>query len=96
MNRHARVLTGIVAHAAVVALPLAAHAGATSVGGGAEATLQRDGKNLFLVTRSHSFDLAQFAVKLQTKTVRVEGEGTHRLLVNDDLGAKGDETGRSS
>jgi hypothetical protein len=63
------------------------------VSGSAAATLQRDGKDLFLLTRSHSFELAQFAAKAETKTVLVEGEVAHRLRVTDDLGAKGDETG---
>lgn len=76
------------------ALPaFAADASSTGVSGNAEATLQRDGKALFLMTKSRSFDIAQFAVKTQTKTVLVEGEVAHRLRVTDDLGAKGDETG---
>ncbi len=64
--------------------------------GNAEATLQRDGKGLFLTTKSRSFDIAQFALKGETKTVLVEGEVAHRLAVTDDLGAKGDETGTVS
>ncbi len=64
-----------------------------SVTGSAAATLQRDGTRLFLLTTTHSFELAQFATKGQTKTVLVEGEVAHRLGVTDDLGAKGDETG---
>ncbi len=72
---------------------VAAGSGSTAVSGNAEATLQRDGKGLFLTTHSRSFEIAQFALKGQTKTVLVEGEVAHRLAVTDDLGAKGDETG---
>jgi hypothetical protein len=71
-----------------------ARAGSTAVTGSAGAVLEKEGKNVFLKATSHTFQLAQYVEKGQTKTVLVEGELFQRLQVTDDLGAKGDETGR--
>ena len=64
------------------------------ISGAAEASLEKDSKGLFLKAASHSFQLAEFAAKGKARTVLVEGEIFQRLQVTDDLGAKGDETGR--
>lgn len=66
----------------------------SSVNGTANASLEKEHKTLFLHATSHSFELAQFDEKGQTRTVLVEGELFRRLEVTDDVGAKGDETGR--
>lgn len=84
---------------ALLALFLTAHARADSAGrkqinGNAGATLEKADSRMFLQATSHSFQLAQFAAKGRTQTVLVEGELFQRLQVTDDLGAKGDETGR--
>ena len=71
-----------------------ARAGSAAVTGSAGAILEKEGKNVFLKATSHTFQLAQFAEKGLTKTVLVESELFQRLQVTDDLGAKGDETGR--
>ncbi|HYL60894.1 MAG TPA: hypothetical protein VEU51_18655 [Candidatus Acidoferrales bacterium] len=86
----------ILAIAALLLLTFAsvAHAGSAAITGNAGATLEKEGKNVFLKATSHTFQLAQYVEKGQTKTVLVEGELFQRLQVTDDLGAKGDETGR--
>jgi hypothetical protein len=61
---------------------------------GAEAVLERNSKKLFLNATSASFHLAEFVTKGKAKTVLVEGELLHHLEITDDLGAKGDETGK--
>ena len=72
----------------------AAGADRKSISGSAEATLQKDRNGLYLITHSKSFQLAQFAYKARTNTVLVEGDVVHRLLVSEDLGTNGDETGK--
>jgi hypothetical protein len=66
----------------------------TQIKTGGEAVLERDGKKLFLNAASASFNLAEFVAKGKVKTVLVEGELLQHLEVTDDLGAKGDETGK--
>ena len=78
----------------LVAVPVfAADPARKSIRGSAEATLQKDRNGLYLITRSKSFQLAQFAYGGRVNTVLVEGEVAHRLLVSEDLGTNGDETG---
>ena len=65
-----------------------------SISGAAEATLEQDPHGLYLKTHTKSYELAQFAYGREgSKTVLVEGDVTHRWLVNDDIGANGDQTG---
>lgn len=66
----------------------------TQIKNGAEAVLERDGKKVFLNATSASFHLAEFVTKGKAKTVLVEGELLQHLEITDDLGAKGDETGK--
>jgi len=73
---------------------LAAGANSKSLSGTVGATLEKDRNGLYLITHSTSFQLAQFSYGKHTDTVLVEGEVSHRLLVNDDIGANGDQTGR--
>jgi hypothetical protein len=79
-----------------IASVVSAQSDHTSLSASAEATLQKDAKGLLLVTRSQSFQLAQYGAGPITHTVVVEGEVAHRLAVTDDIGAKGDETGSVS
>ena len=72
-----------------------AHA-ADSMSGTAAASLHKAGKNLYLHAGSRSFELAQFEEHGATRTVVVEGAVAHKLLVNDDIGANGDQTGTVS
>ena len=72
-----------------------AHA-ADILSGTATASLNKDGKHLYLHAGSHNFELAQFEDHRATRTVVVEGAVEHKLLVNDDIGANGDQTGTVS
>ncbi|HTY55896.1 MAG TPA: hypothetical protein VMB26_11870 [Candidatus Binataceae bacterium] len=66
----------------------------TTISGSAEATLETDHNNLYLKTHTKSFQLAQFAYGgVDSNTVMVEGDVAHRWLVNEDIGANGDQTG---
>jgi len=71
----------------------AADALPTSVSGSADATLERDGDDLFLTTRSRSFALAQYARGAETPSVVVESLVSRRRRVAEDLGASSDPTG---
>jgi hypothetical protein len=62
--------------------------------GDASASLTRGGKHLYLHAGSHTFELAQFVDRGAVRTVVVEGAVAHKLLVNDDIGANGDQTGQ--
>jgi len=97
MKRHSLQFTALVVAVLASAMQTtsgrAADTGAKSVSGSADATLQREGKALFLVTRSRTFEIAQFGVKTEIRTVLVEGEVAHRVQVTDDLAANRTETG---
>jgi hypothetical protein len=92
----ARCLTAaaLIAAAIAIAGPAeAADGNTTSLSGTAGAALQKDGKGLYLHANSHSFELAQFLHGRATRTAVVEEQVAHRLQVNDDIGANGDQTG---
>src|SRR5579862_525401 len=73
---------------------LAGGSDSKTIAGAAEAKLEKDAHGLYLKTHSKSYELAQFAYgEVDSKTVLVEGDATHRWLVNDDIGANGDQTG---
>src|SRR5215472_8818313 len=78
---------------------LAAFAGAargggeTTVSGPADAKIETEGNAHFMVTRSHTFELTQFADKGSIVTALVEAEIRHRKHISEDIGTNGDETG---
>ncbi|HYA34522.1 MAG TPA: hypothetical protein VEF03_02830 [Candidatus Binataceae bacterium] len=96
MYRRIRIAALLLVSSLSLAAGASAQSDRTSLTANAEATLQKDAKGLYLLTRSQSFQLAQYAVGSATHTVVVQGEVAHRLAVTDDLGAKGDETGTVS
>ena len=75
---------------------IAAEGDTASLSGASSASLTKDGKSLYLLANSHSFELAQFLHKRETRTAVVEEQVSHRLQVNDDIGANGDQTGTVS
>jgi len=78
----------------LLALPIsAATAGVTSLSGSAGAQIETQGKSHYMVTRSRTFELTQFADHETVRTAVVEAEVTHRQMLSEDLGANGDETG---
>ena len=70
-----------------------ATAGDFSTNADAEARLQKDGSNLYLLTRSHSYQLAQYAYGNRIGTVVVGSDIRRRLRVSNDIGAESQPTG---
>jgi hypothetical protein len=71
-----------------------ASAGGTTVSGDSEARFETHGGVRYMVTRSRTFELTQFAYKGDTvRTAVVEAEITHRHRLSEDLADNGDETG---
>ena len=94
MNRHSiRIL--FVAFLTMCAFSIARPAAAddSSISATADATLQKDGKKLYIATRARSYQLAQYGYGKRTGTVIVDGEVRRRLRVSDDIGAEGEQTG---
>ena len=67
--------------------------GGTTVRGDSEARIETDGGVRYLVTRSRTFELTQFAYEESVRTAVVEAEIRHRRRVSEDLADNGDETG---
>jgi len=72
---------------------LSAIAGDSSINANSGATLGKEGKKLYLTTKSHSYQLAQYAYGPREATVIVDGEVSRRLHVSDDIGAEDQPTG---
>jgi hypothetical protein len=68
----------------------------TTLSATADAKIETTGNERYMVTRSHTFELTQFADKGAVKTALVEAELRHRVHISEDLGANGDETGAVS
>jgi hypothetical protein len=71
----------------------AAIADDSSITANAGAALGKEGKQLYLTTKSHSYELAQYAYGSRESTVIVDGEVNRRLRVSDDIGAENQPTG---
>jgi len=72
---------------------LTALAGEQSIGANAGAVLEKQGNKQFVATRSHSYQLAQYAYGAKLGTVIVDGAVKRRLRVSDDIGAETQPTG---
>jgi hypothetical protein len=70
-----------------------ATADVTALSGPATAQIETQGKSHYMVTRSRTFELTQFADHEVVRTALVEAEVSHRHMLSEDLGAAGDETG---
>jgi hypothetical protein len=68
---------------------------AAGLTGDAEAKIESDASGRYMVTRSRSYQLGQFAYHERTivRTAVIETEVRHRRRLSDDLGNNGDETG---
>ena len=83
-----------------VVLPAIASAesppGDATVSGSADAKIETSGDKSYMVTRSRTFELTQFADHGTTATALVEAEIRRRVRISEDLGTNGDETGTVS
>jgi len=74
-------------------LAIAGAAGGAAVTGDSEARFETDGGTRYMVTRSRTFELTQFAHNETVRTAVVETEIRHRRRISEDLADNGDETG---
>jgi hypothetical protein len=68
-------------------------AGTTRLSGDSEARIEAQAGARYLITRSRSFELTQFAHQETVRTAVVEAEVNHRHRISQDLANNGDETG---
>ncbi len=91
MPRVIRKIPAALAILLILHVPLAI--AGTAVTGDSEARIETDGSRRYMVTRSRSFELTQFAHNETVRTAVVETEIRHRHRISEDLADNGDETG---